>query len=66
MYINSFRAEEARRLLDTDAEITVSEIAGRLGFGTARTLQRAFKERYDMTPTQYREASKALSSTGNQ
>ena len=65
-YINSFRAEEARRLLDTDAEITVSEIAGRLGFGTARTLQRAFKERFDMTPTQYREASKALSSTGNQ
>lgn len=56
-YINSFRTEEARRILDTDSEITIAEIATTLGFGTARTLQRAFKERYDMTPSQYRTAS---------
>ncbi len=56
-YINSFRTEEARRILDSDSEISIADIASSLGFGTARTLQRAFKERFDMTPSQYRTAS---------
>lgn len=59
-YINSYRAEEARRVLDSEPDTTIADIASRLGFGTARTLQRAFKERFDMTPTQYRDASAAL------
>lgn len=65
-YINSFRAEEARRILDAEPDTTVADIASRLGFGTARTLQRAFKERFDMTPTQYRDASAELHNTDNQ
>lgn len=65
-YINSFRAEEARRILDAEPDTTVADIASRLGFGTSRTLQRAFKERFDMTPTQYRDASAALRATDNQ
>lgn len=65
-YINSYRAEEARRVLDSEPDTTIADIASRLGFGTARTLQRAFKERFDMTPTQYRDASEALRSTDNQ
>lgn len=65
-YINSFRTEEARRTLDTDPETTIAELAFRLGFGTARTLQRAFKERYAMTPTQYRNAANGLHSSENQ
>lgn len=64
-YINSFRAEEARRILDSDSTETIAEIAARLGFGTARTLQRAFKERFDMSPTQYKEAASAIRSTDN-
>lgn len=54
-YITGFRLEAARRLLEEDPGRPVSEIARDLGFGTARTLQRAFKARYDMTPTQYRD-----------
>lgn len=65
-YINSYRAEEARRILDSEPDMTVADIAVRLGFGTARTLQRAFKERFDMTPTQYRDASADLRTTDNQ
>ncbi|MDE5996802.1 MAG: helix-turn-helix domain-containing protein [Muribaculaceae bacterium] len=64
-YINSYRAEEARRILDSDSTETIAEIAARLGFGTARTLQRAFKERFDMTPTQYKEAASAIRSADN-
>lgn len=59
-YINSFRLEEARRILGSDSREGIAEIAGKLGLGTARTLQRAFKERYDMSPTQYRDAAREL------
>ncbi|MDE6297488.1 MAG: helix-turn-helix transcriptional regulator [Muribaculaceae bacterium] len=65
-YINSFRLEEARKILGSDSNEGIAEMASRLGFGTSRTLQRAFKERYDMSPTQYREASKEFKNTENQ
>ncbi|MDE7465430.1 MAG: helix-turn-helix domain-containing protein [Muribaculaceae bacterium] len=60
-YINSFRLEEARHVLGTDSDESIGELAVRLGFGTPRTLQRAFKERYDMSPTTYRKAARELS-----
>lgn len=59
-YINSFRTDRARHILDSEPDATIADIASRLGFGTARTLQRAFKERFDMTPSQYRAASDSL------
>ena len=65
-YINSFRLEEARKILGSDSNEGIAEIAVKLGFGTARTLQRAFKERYDMSPTQYREASREIRTSENQ
>lgn len=65
-YINSFRLEEARRILGSDSEESINDLAVRLGFGTSRTLQRAFKERYDMSPTQYRNASLEIDTLNNQ
>ncbi len=59
-YINGYRLEEARRVLGSDFSVTISDLAARLGFGTARTLQRAFKDQYDMSPSQYRSAAKDL------
>lgn len=59
-YINTFRLDEARRVLGSASGESIAEIASRLGFGTPRTLQRAFKERYDMSPSQYRSAASAL------
>lgn len=65
-YINSFRTEEARRMLDSNSKESIAEIARKLGFGTPRTLQRAFKERFDMTPTQYRTAADDIRHSDNQ
>lgn len=65
-YINSFRLEEARKILGSDSAEGIAEMAVKLGFGTSRTLQRAFKERYDMSPTQYREASDEIKTADNQ
>ncbi len=65
-YINSFRTEEARRILDSDANDSIAEIAVKLGFGTARTFQRAFKDRFDMTPSQYRAAANEIRNADNQ
>lgn len=53
-YINSHRLDEARRVLESDSDETLTEIAGRLGFGTLRTFQRTFSERYAMPPSRYR------------
>lgn len=59
-YINSFRTEEARRILDSEPDATIAGIAVKLGFGTVRTLQRAFKESYGISPSQYRAASNEI------
>lgn len=65
-YINSFRLEEARRLLKEENGEGIAEIAVNLGFGTPRTFQRAFKERYDMSPSQYRAAATSLKDNESQ
>lgn len=62
-FIATFRLEEARRVLGSDSAESIADLAARLGFGTARTLQRAFKERYAMSPSQYREAARDLNTT---
>lgn len=59
-YINAFRLEEARKILGSASAEGIAEMADRLGFGTSRTLQRAFRERYDMSPTQYRNAAREI------
>lgn len=60
VYINSFRLEEARKVLGSKSNEGIAELASRLGFGTARTLQRAFKDRYGMSPSQYRDVSREI------
>lgn len=65
-YINSFRLEEARKVLGSDSNEGIAELAARLGFGTSRTLQRAFKERYDMSPSQYRDALREIEGVDSQ
>lgn len=64
-YINSFRLEEARKLLGSNSDESIAGMAVRLGFGTSRTLQRSFRERYAMSPSQYRDASKEINSSAN-
>ena len=57
-FINHCRLEYARELLVSSPEMTVDDIASAAGFGTRRTFSRLFKERYSITPTEYRNQSK--------
>ena len=53
-FINHCRLEYARDLLVTSPDMTVDDIASASGFGTRRTFSRLFKERYSVTPTEFR------------
>ena len=54
-YITMYRLENARHLISLRNTDTLKEIAERSGFGTLRTFQRYFRERYGMPPSRYRE-----------
>lgn len=54
-YITLHRLEYARHQLSCKKSLTLKEIAIQSGFGTLRTFQRLFKDRYGMPPSQYRE-----------
>lgn len=51
-YINSLRVAEAARLLES-AQYSVTQAAAFAGFATIRSFNRAFRERYGMTPSAY-------------
>lgn len=53
-YINNLRIEEARHLLSDQPELSVEEIAERTGFQTTRYFYKAFKDKMDMSPGEYR------------
>lgn len=54
-YIKTLRLNQAKSLLEEHPEMTVETIAEQCGFKTVRTLYRLFRERYAMTPSQYRQ-----------
>lgn len=53
-FINHCRLEYAKELLAVSPEMTVDDIASAAGFSTRHTFSRLFKERYSITPTEYR------------
>ncbi len=56
-YINSYRLDYAYRLLrEKNSRHTIDYISKISGFTTVRTFQRLFKERYGMTPAEFRES----------
>ena len=57
-FINHCRLEYAKELLAVSPEMTVDDIASAAGFSTRRTFSRLFKERYSITPTEYRNQNK--------
>lgn len=52
-YINSLRSAEAARLLEK-GELSISEVVSRSGFPSIRTFNRAFRQHYGMSPSQFR------------
>src|SRR3990167_322688 len=57
-FLNSYRLEEARRLLSDPAQARrqVLQIALDVGYGSIAPFNRAFKEATGMTPTEFRKA----------
>ncbi len=56
-YVNEFRADCAASLLENTTQ-TITEICFTAGFESQRTFNRAFKQRYRMTPGTYRNMMK--------
>jgi len=52
-YINAIRMEKANELITNHPEMSLSEIACQVGF-TAPNLREQFKQKYGMTPKEYR------------
>jgi AraC-like DNA-binding protein len=61
-FLNSYRLEEAKRLLrdPSHAGLSVTEVAHASGFGSLASFNRLFKAAEGATPTGYRRASGAL------
>jgi AraC-like DNA-binding protein len=53
-YINLLRLDYARELLTTRPDMTIDEVATASGFAVRRTFSRLFKEKFGLTPTEYR------------
>lgn len=54
-FINRIRIREAIILLE-QSDLTIREIAQKVGFGSIRTFQRQFMSAYSMSPKRYRKA----------
>lgn len=53
-YINFLRLRDALTLLEK-SDLTVEEVSEKVGFGTVRTFQRQFQNKYNMSPKDYRK-----------
>ena len=55
-YINQLRLDHARELITTRPNMSIDEVATASGFSVRRTFSRLFKEKFGLTPTEYRAA----------
>ena len=54
-YVNECRLENGAMLLISEPEMTIAEIAKASGFNSDTVFMRRFKERYTITPTEFRK-----------
>lgn len=54
-YINMCRLDYSRQLLSSNSVLPLKDIADMCGFGTPRTFQRLFRDKYGMPPSHYRK-----------
>ncbi len=57
-YINNLRLEYSLTLLKEQEHFTIEAVAMDSGFNNVRTYQRIFRERYGMSPAEYRKTQK--------
>ena len=58
-FINRLRLDHARELLTSRPEMSIDEVSAASGFSLRRTFSRLFKEKFGLTPTEFREAASA-------
>ena len=56
-YINNLRLNLAKKLLSEDNNFTIEDIALRSGFGSRTTFHRQFREKYKLSPAEFRKAA---------
>ena len=56
-YINHLRMKDALKLLE-ESDLPIEIITEKVGYGSVRTFQRQFRNKYNMTPKEYRKLSK--------
>ena len=55
-YINSFRLEKAKEILEgPDFEGSIESVAEQCGFNSVSTFRRSFQKKYNCTPSCYRK-----------
>ncbi len=57
-FLTDCRLPHAARLLTDCPDLTIAEVAQKSGFPSADTFGRNFKQKYTLTPTQYRESNR--------
>ncbi|UUZ93521.1 AraC family transcriptional regulator [Paenibacillus sp. P25] len=62
-YVTRIRLEKAARLLQEDNKLSVTEIASLVGYRTLQYFHFKFKERFGITPVQYRQTKQKMSAT---
>lgn len=53
-FVNSFRVEEAKHILEKDPGTAINLLAAEVGFGSASSLSRSFREKYKMNISEFR------------
>lgn len=59
MYIIKIRMDKAMRML-IDTEVSITEVAHTLGYPSLYSFTRAFKNRFSLSPTEFRNSSKGF------
>ncbi|MFB6319805.1 helix-turn-helix domain-containing protein [Saccharicrinis sp. FJH54] len=55
-FVNSYRIKEARKLIDSHPDLSLSDVAVQTGFGSVLTLSRTFEEMYQVKLSDYKKA----------
>ena len=59
MIFREVRIKRAAQLLEV-GEYTISQITYMVGMNDSRYFSKCFKQKYNMTPTEYRESAKTM------
>lgn len=54
-YLEDFRLENARSVFQTDMKACVNVLAGQCGYANPQTFRRAFKKKYGLTPSEFKQ-----------